>query len=140
MEQLISYTKKSKWTIFTNVIIIHPEDKNERWNLLLDVLMAANIWCSMLCFLFFNHTKPQISSCTKYWCQIDNTNRCKRHTPIAVTNWQTAHFTDWAPYGYISVVAQPPQVTCAIWFARKDGKKSWLIISLLLKGSVYYTF
>jgi hypothetical protein len=34
-------------------------------------------------------------------------------TPIGVTKLQTAHFTDRAPYWYISSILQFPQLTCA---------------------------
>jgi len=32
---------------------------------------------------------------------------------MEVTYWQRAHLTDWAPYAYISVIPQPPQLMCA---------------------------
>lgn len=38
-------------------------------------------------------------------------------TPIDVTKLQTAHFTDPAPYWYMSSIWQFPQLTCATWFA-----------------------
>jgi len=38
-------------------------------------------------------------------------------TPTEVTKLQTAHFTDLAPYWYISSILQLPQLTCATWFA-----------------------
>lgn len=34
-------------------------------------------------------------------------------TPTDVTKLQTAHFTDLAPYWYISSILQFPQFTCA---------------------------
>lgn len=38
-------------------------------------------------------------------------------TPTDETKLQTAHFTDLAPYWYISSILQFPQLTCATWFA-----------------------
>ncbi len=33
---------------------------------------------------------------------------------MEVTYWQRAHLTEWAPYAYMSMVPQPPQLICAI--------------------------
>lgn len=40
-----------------------------------------------------------------------------RLTPTDVTKLHTAHFTDLAPYWYISSMWQFPQLTCATWLA-----------------------
>lgn len=43
--------------------------------------------------------------------------RTNNITPTDVIKLQTAHFTDFAPYWYISSILQLPQFTCATWFA-----------------------
>jgi hypothetical protein len=42
-----------------------------------------------------------------------------------VTKLQTAHFTDLAPYWYISSIMQFPQFTCATWFASRARLTVW---------------
>lgn len=55
----------------------------------------------------------------KSWSEIKKSSRI--HTPTFVTYWQTAHLTDGAPYGYISVVRQCPQLMCATWLDASQG-------------------
>lgn len=69
--------------------------------------MKANLWISTNSFIYINmlSTDKLIESCINPIIL----------TPTLVTYWQTAHLTDGAPYGYIKVVQQCPQVIWEIW-------------------------